>query len=86
MLKEEKMETARTSPKQRVQFDFTPEALKRLEGLKERVDASTKAEVLRNALRLYEWFVTKIDPEYVVEVQDQEGKVLFRIPAQMLLS
>jgi hypothetical protein len=80
------MDTTKVNTKQRVQFDFTPEALKRLEDLKDRVDASTKAEVLRNAIRLYEWFATKIDPEDIVEVQDKDGKQRFRIPAEMLLS
>ena len=80
------METTQTSTKQRVQFDFTPEALRRLDDLKERVEASTRAEILRNALRLYEWFATQVDPDSIVEVQDKDGKTLFRIPAQILLS
>ena len=80
------METTRVTTKQRVQFDFTPEALKRLEMLMEHVDASTRAEVLRNALRLYEWFATKVEPEYVVEVKNGEGVTLFQIPARLLLS
>ncbi|HET8852392.1 MAG TPA: hypothetical protein VFN02_07690 [Ktedonobacteraceae bacterium] len=80
------METTHIPMKQRVQFDFTPEALKRLEDLKDRVDASTKAEVLRNALRLYEWFATQVDPEAIIEVKDKEDRTLFRIPAQILLS
>ena len=80
------MDTVKANMKQRVQFDFSPEALKRLEGLQERVEASTKAEVIRNALKIYEWFTTQVDPEYVIEVQDKEGKAIFRIPAKILLS
>ena len=80
------MEATKANTKQRVQFDFSPEALKRLEDLKEHTDASTKAEVIRNALKIYEWFVTQIDPEYVIEVQDKEGKTVFRIPAKVLLT
>ena len=72
--------------KQRIQFDFTPEALKRLDDLKDHVEASTKAEVIRNALKLYEWFVTEIDPSYILNVEDKEGQVIFRIPAKVLLS
>lgn len=78
--------TKEKNTKQRVQFDFSPEALQRLEDLKEHIDASTKAEVIRNALKIYEWFATQIDPEYVIEVQDKEGKAVFRIPAKVLLS
>ncbi len=80
------MDTTKTNAKQRVQFDFSPDALNRLEGLQKRVEASTKAEVIRNALKIYEWFTTEIDPEYVIEVQDKEGKTVFRIPAKVLLS
>ncbi len=78
------MDTTKT--KQRVQFDFSPEALKRLEGMRERLDAATKAEVIRNSLKLYEWFITQIDPESIIEVQDKEGKAVFRIPVKVLLS
>ena len=72
--------------KQRVQFDFSPEALQRLEHLQETLDAATKAEVVRNALKLYEWFATQIDPEATIEVKDKEGKSLFHIPLKVLLS
>ena len=80
------MNITRTTTKQRVQFDFSPEALQRLETLKELTDASTKAEVIRNALKIYEWLVTQIDSENIIEVQDKEGKAVFRIPAKVLLS
>ena len=80
------MQVKPTHSKQRVQFDFSPEALKRLEDLKELVDASTKAEVVRSALKLYEWFATQVDPDNVIEVKDKEGNTVFRIPAKVLLS
>jgi hypothetical protein len=80
------MNITKTNTKQRVQFDFSPEALQRLEDIKERIDASTKAEVIRNALKLYEWLITEVDPEYTLEVQDKDGKAIFRIPAKVLLS
>ncbi len=80
------MNTTKTTAKQRVQFDFSPEALKRLETMQERLDAATKAEVVRNALKLYEWFTTQIDQDSTVEIQDKDGKVQFRIPVKVLLS
>ena len=80
------MNTTKTTTKQRVQFDFSPEALKRLETMQERLDAATKAEVVRNALKLYEWFITQIDQDSTVEIQDKDGKVQFRIPVKVLLS
>ena len=80
------MNITKVTNKQRVQFDFSPEALQRLEDLKEKVDATTKAEVIRNALKIYEWFATQIDPTSIIEVKDQEGNTIFRIPAKVLLS
>lgn len=80
------MDGTKTNTKQRVQFDFSQEALKRLETMQERLEASTKAEVVRNALKLYEWFTTQIDSDSIVEVQDKEGKVMFRVPVKVLLS
>lgn len=80
------MEPRETQSKQRVQFDFSPEALRRLEDLKKHLDASTKAEVVRNALKLYDWFVTQIDQEAIIEVKDKDGNFLFRIPVKLLLS
>ena len=38
--------------KKRVQFDFTPKALDRLDLLGERINATTRAEVVRRALEL----------------------------------
>lgn len=50
--------------RQRVQLDFTPEALERLRQIKEMADAKTNAEVVRNALRLYEWFLRQKQENY----------------------
>ena len=80
------MTSTKASTKQRVQFDFSIEALKRLETMQEQLDASTKAEVVRNALKLYEWFLTQIGEESIIEIQDKEGKTQFRIPVKVLLS
>jgi len=80
------MNITKENAKQRVQFDFSPEALQRLDALKEKIDASTKAEVIRNALKIYEWFATQVDPNYIIEIKDQEGNTIFRIPAKVLLS
>ena len=80
------MNTTKTTTKQRVQFDFSTEALRRLETMQERLDAPTKAEVVRNALKLYEWFLTQIDPNSTIEIQDKDGKAQFRIPVSVLLS
>lgn len=66
----EDLEESRTTPaasepsRQRVQLDFTPEALERLRQIKEMAEAKTNAEVVRNALRLYEWFLRQKRENY----------------------
>lgn len=79
------MNTKPDNSKQRIQFDFTVESMKRLEDLKEKTDATTKAEVVRNALKLYEWIVTQIEPNSIMEIKDQEGNIQFKIPVSTLL-
>jgi hypothetical protein len=67
----------------KIQFEFSAEAYRRLEALEQETDAATKAEVIRKALRLLEWF-TKIDSNDFVVVQDQEGHDLQKIRAGAL--
>jgi hypothetical protein len=45
--------------KHRVQFDFAPGALARVDRLVQITEAPTRADVVRNALRVYEWLVDK---------------------------
>ena len=47
----------------RIQYQFTPEAFERMKALREKTGASTYAELVRNALRIYEW----------VHEQEQQG-------------
>jgi hypothetical protein len=49
----------RNSSRHRVQFDFAPGALARVDKLVEITEAPTRADVVRNALRVYEWLVDK---------------------------
>ena len=43
--------------KMRLQFDFSEDAVKRLDGLVYDTDSASRAEVIRNALRVYEYLV-----------------------------
>ncbi len=43
--------------KKRIQLDFTPDQVRQLKRLKQTTGAGSFAEVLRNALRLYRWFL-----------------------------
>lgn len=41
----------------RLQLEFTPSSMRRLEEIRQKSDARSNAEVVRAALRLYEWFL-----------------------------
>ncbi len=41
----------------RIQFEFSAEAHNRLTRLKEETDASSYAELVRNAIRVHEWVI-----------------------------
>lgn len=53
----------------RVQLELPPQAMERLQRLKERTEAVSYAEVVRGALRLY---------EALAEAQDKGGEVLLK--------
>lgn len=71
--------------KERVQFDFSSESLQRLDDVKAKTGATTRAEVVRNALRLYEWLVNEVDAEGTVKVFDKDNEVTSIFKAQLLL-
>ena len=57
-IKEKKADaTENAARRHRLQLDFSPDAYERLHRIREMSDASTNAEVVRNALRLYDWFL-----------------------------
>jgi len=70
--------------KLRVQFDFSPDALERLDDLREASGAATRAETVRDALSLYEWFIKEVKAEDTVQVYDPEGKLLTSFKAKLL--
>lgn len=55
--KNEETQTDKDAGRHRLQLDFSQEAYERLAQIKEKSEARTNAEVVRNALRLYEWFL-----------------------------
>src|SRR6266700_5976851 len=75
-LQEEVIKHMDTKNKERLQFDFTPESLERLDRMKELAQASTRAEVVRNALKLYEWFLNDIEPENTIKVFDKDNEII----------
>jgi len=65
--------------KSRVQFDFTEGALAELDGLKEKLRVSTRAEVIRYALRLMQWLIEQITTggRILVERNGEVQSVIF---------
>jgi len=55
--KEGTTDLERGEQRHRVQLDFSSEAHERLQRLREKAEARTNAELVRNSLRLYEWLL-----------------------------
>ncbi len=70
--------------KERIQFDFSVDALERLDYLKNETGASTRAEVIRQSLRLYEWFITEVKPEHTITITDTNKEVQSTFKAKLL--
>jgi hypothetical protein len=59
----------------RVQLDFAPRAMERLNALKAKTEASSYAEVVKNALRLYEALIEETESGKQFLTRDQDGVV-----------
>jgi metal-responsive CopG/Arc/MetJ family transcriptional regulator len=70
--------------KERVQLDFSQESLQRLDTLKMLIGAGTRAETIRQALRLFDWFINETDPDSVIEVTNKQGEVTSKFKASLL--
>ena len=65
----------KASPKKvRVTLDLSPHFYQRLEELLERAEAGTKANLIRQALQLYEYVVDQTLAGREFRVVDKEGK------------
>lgn len=59
----------------RVQLDLAEKAMARLTYLKEKTEAPSYAEVVKNALRLYEAIIEEAEAGNTFQVKDPEGRV-----------
>jgi len=59
--------------KNRVQFDLTPRSMERLNVLKRKMEAASYAEVVKNALRLFEALVEETEAGKQFYVRDENG-------------
>jgi len=71
----ETMRNANRSSRSRLQFDFSPEACERLDELVNVLDASSRAEVVRRALRLLAVAVEAERAGARVSVESPDGDV-----------
>src|SRR3989442_15749534 len=62
MVAEKGVETS--TERQRVQVEFSPEAFARLLEIKTMAGAQSYAEVIRDAIRLYDWFLRQKRDDY----------------------
>jgi metal-responsive CopG/Arc/MetJ family transcriptional regulator len=71
-------------PKERVQFDFSEEMLQKLDGIMRKTGAATRAEAMRNALRVYDWFIDT-DPDDHIKVIGENNEIIQAFKAKLLL-
>jgi hypothetical protein len=62
--------------KTRVQLDFSPHAMAELNKLRERTGASTRADLVRDALTALRWMVEKRDQGYYVLALGKDGHIV----------
>ena len=59
----------------RVQMELSQNSFERLNRLKDMVEAASYTEVMKDALRLYEYFVQKDNEGAQVQVRSKDGNV-----------
>jgi Arc/MetJ-type ribon-helix-helix transcriptional regulator len=60
----------------RVQLEMPPQAMERLQKLKDKAEAASYAEVIRNALRLYEALVAEHEKGSEFSLKRTDGEVV----------
>ena len=68
----------------RVQLDFTRGALDALDQLKVLINANTRAETIRRALRIMWWFVTEVNSEDVITITNKDKEIVSKFRAGLL--
>ncbi len=59
----------------RVQLEMPPQAMERLQRLKDKTEAASYAEVLRNALRLYEALIGEAERGNELSLRSADGTI-----------
>lgn len=79
------MENNEKKEKTRLQLDFTKETYELLEKMKIESECSSKVEVIRRSIRIYEWMLEQAKEKRFIEVVNAEGKQITRIEAKWFL-
>ncbi|HVZ08279.1 hypothetical protein [Rhodopila sp.] len=61
--------------KDRVQLDFAPRSMARLNELKAKTEAASYAEVVKNALRIYEALIEETEAGKQFLIRDKDGSI-----------
>jgi hypothetical protein len=72
---DDRTDTKPKVPKNRVQFDLAPRSMERLNLLKVKTEAASYAEVVKNALRLYEALIEETESGRQFFVRDDSGSL-----------
>lgn len=59
----------------RVQMDLPERSFERLKALKEKTEAVSYAEVLKNALKIYEAIIQEIDSGNEIMIKQKDGQI-----------
>jgi hypothetical protein len=62
-------------PTARVQFEVSSRSLERLKALKDKIEAHSYAEVVKNSLRLYEALIAETEKGSQFLVRDKDGNL-----------
>ncbi len=74
-VRDQRQDAVRPLKKNRVQLDFAPRSMERLNTLKTKTESSSYAEVVKNALRLYEALIEETESGKQFLIRDENGVV-----------
>ena len=74
-IQDQSRDAAKAGKKNRVQLDFAPRAMERLNALKAKTEATSYAEVVKNALRLYEALIEESEAGKQFMIREENGAV-----------
>jgi hypothetical protein len=63
----------------KIQIEFSPNAMQELERLKEQTDATSYAQVLRTALRIYGWCIDHQQMNRKIYAKDADDRVIYEL-------